>query len=136
MNASIFTNGDDVKRSFLVSGAREQSGENHRMKIADPRPESLEAIASRMRALRATTGLSQQKFAERYGLGASQWANFETAQKRIGIDAALTLAREMRVPLDWIYLGQEAWLPAGLRDQIRAAMDDPRSSDMRSARRA
>ncbi len=136
MSGSIFTDSEDVKRSFLVSGAGKRSGDNQRMKIADPRPESLEAIASRMRALRATTGLSQQKFAERYGLGPSQWANFETAQKRIGIDAALTLAREMRIPLDWIYLGQEAWLPAELRDKIRAAMDDPRSSDMRSAKRA
>jgi transcriptional regulator with XRE-family HTH domain len=89
------------------------------------RPEDVVAIAQRMRALRATTGLSQQAFAEKYGLGYTQWGNIEAARGRIGIDAALVLARELHVPLDWIYLGEERWLYAGLRDQIREKMENP-----------
>jgi transcriptional regulator with XRE-family HTH domain len=83
------------------------------------RPEDVSAIAQRLRALRATTKLSQEAFAKRVGLGYKQWGNFEAATGRIGLDAAMTLTRELKVPLDWIYLGEEAWLPAGLRDEIR-----------------
>lgn len=88
-------------------------------KTSKVRQVDVAAIAMRLRALRATIGLSQEAFARRVGLGYKQWGNFEAATGRIGIDAALTLTRELRVPLDWIYLGEEAWLPAGLRDQIR-----------------
>ncbi len=120
-----------------MSGEKFRHCENLSMNSAmSPHPASLEAIAKRLRALRATTGLSQQKFAERYGLGYSQWANFESARQRIGIDAALTLAQEMRVPLDWVYLGQEAWLPAELRDKIHAAMEDPTAFGARPPKRA
>ncbi|WP_336489718.1 helix-turn-helix domain-containing protein [Methylobacterium nigriterrae] len=84
-------------------------------------PDALAAMAERLRNLRATTGLSQQKFATSFGLGHSQWANFESAKHRIGIDAALTLRREMGVPLDWIYLGDTACLPAALKDELRKA---------------
>ncbi|WP_336492273.1 hypothetical protein [Methylobacterium nigriterrae] len=40
---------------------------------------------------------------------------------RIVDTAAIVLARMVRVPLDWIYLGEEAWLPAELRDKLREA---------------
>lgn len=92
----------------------------HMPKETKIRPEEVAAIAARLRALRATTGLSQEAFAEKYGLGYKQWGNFEAARGRIGLDAALTLARELLVPLDWTYRGVEAWLPADLRDKIRA----------------
>jgi transcriptional regulator with XRE-family HTH domain len=97
------------------------------------RPEDLDAIANRLRLLRATTGLSQHKFTEWIGLGYSQWANFEAAKGRIGLDAALTLTRKMGVSLDWIYLGQEAWLPAQLRDRIREIEKAGTTSLRRSA---
>lgn len=94
------------------------------------RPEDLDAIANRLRLLRATTGLSQHKFTEWVGLGYSQWANFEASKGRIGLDAALTLTRKMGVPLDWIYLGQEAWLPSQLRDRLRDA-ERARAADLK-----
>lgn len=86
----------------------------------DPRPEALPAIAARLRLLRATTGLSQQKFAARVGLGYQQWGNFEAAHGRIGIDAALTLCRAMPVTLDWIYRGIEDGLKVGLWREMEA----------------
>ena len=103
-------------------------------KVSKVRQEDVLAIAARLRALRATTGLSQRAFAESVGLEYKQWGNFESAVGRIGIDAALTLTRELRVPLDWIYLGEEAWLSANLRDQLRAvAADLEPSSDPKRA---
>lgn len=110
-----------VERNFL--GAH-----NLRMpKTSKIRPEDVAAIAERLKALRASTGMSQEAFAKHVGLGYKQWGNFESAKGRIGLDAALTLARELKVPLDWIYLGEEAWLPAALRDAIRRELSAVRS---------
>jgi transcriptional regulator with XRE-family HTH domain len=89
------------------------------------RPEENGAIGARLRALRQTTGMSQAEFAEKLGLTESQWGNFETGHTRIGLDPALALVREFRVPLDWIYLGEVAWLPADLRPKIEHALQNP-----------
>jgi transcriptional regulator with XRE-family HTH domain len=100
---------------------------------ANQRPEENGAIGARLRALRQTTGLSQAEFAEKLGLTESQWGNFETGHTRIGLDPALALVREMRVPLDWIYLGEVAWLPSDLRAKIEYAMENPRQRRPRKA---
>lgn len=75
-------------------------------------------MAVRLRALRATTGLNQRAFAAAYGFGNVQWAMFENAAGRISIDAAILLARQFHVSLDWIYFGGSERIPVGLRDQI------------------
>jgi transcriptional regulator with XRE-family HTH domain len=95
------------------------------MKVRQADPSSREAQIQRLRALRQTTGLSQQRFAESVGLTYQQWSNFEAGAGRIGIDAAITLAKRMRVPLDWIYLGETAWLPAALKQAIDEALANP-----------
>ncbi|ACL61082.1 helix-turn-helix domain-containing protein [Methylobacterium nodulans] len=87
------------------------------------RPEDVRAISARLRALRKTTGLSQEKFAARCGLGYKQWGNFEAEEGRIGIDAAIALVKEFGVTLDWIYLGHPYRMPAELLEQIRAAAE-------------
>ena len=84
-------------------------------------PADLLAMASRLKALRLSTGLSQKEFCEEYGFGQTQWSNFEKANGRISIDAALVLNQRLKVPLDWIYNGETAWLPSGLRDKIEKA---------------
>jgi transcriptional regulator with XRE-family HTH domain len=76
------------------------------------------AMARRLHALRVVTGFSQAEFAKEYGFSQTQWSNFERAVGRISIDAALVLNERLKVPLDWIYTGEDAWLPAGLRDRI------------------
>lgn len=76
-----------------------------------------------MRALRATTGLSQRKFAAEYKLGVSQWTQIEQGN-RIGIDAAINLVREFGLTLDWIYLGDRSRMPRDLLAEIDAKMDD------------
>lgn len=78
----------------------------------------MQAMAHRLLALRVSTGLSQSEFAKEYGFSQTQWSNFERAVGRIGIDAALVLNQRLKAPLDWIYTGETAWLPAGLRDRI------------------
>lgn len=80
-------------------------------------------ISRRLRILRATTGLSQQKFATTCGLEYRQWNNFEQGS-RIGIDAAMSLAKHYGLSLDWIYLGNPAGMPYGIMEQIKAT-DDP-----------
>lgn len=85
----------------------------------------VQAIADRLRALRETTGLSQDAFAQSVGLLTSQWANFEAASVRISIDAALQLVRRMQVTLDWVYLGNSAWMPRELSHKIDSALANP-----------
>ena len=93
-------------------------------KTSQIRPEDVVAQAQRLRELRATTGLSQEKFAESVGLGYGQWSNFESARQRIGIDAALTLTRKMFVSLDWIYTGNGMqYLPPDLREALRRVQE-------------
>jgi transcriptional regulator with XRE-family HTH domain len=94
------------------------------------RPEDAAEISRRMRAVRAITGLSQEKFAKRYGFGKSQWTQAEGGH-RLGIDGAIRLVQEMRLTLDWIYLGDPAMMPSDTLDAIRlkmAELDLPRKA--------
>ena len=87
------------------------------------RPEETSEICLRMKAVRRWTGLSQEKFAKTYGLGKSQWTQIEGGN-RIGLDAAITLVREMRLTLDWIYLGDPARMPGDTLAELRAIIAD------------
>ena len=84
-----------------------------------------------MRALRKTTGMSQVAFAAEYGFTPTQWSNIETGISRISVDAAMILQKRFRIPLDWVYLGETAWLPGGIRDALVEA--DPTILKMVSA---
>lgn len=110
------------------------------MSMAKPigtRPEDLAAQAQRLRELRATTGLSQEKFSASVGLGYGQWSNFESARQRIGIDAALTLARKMFVSLDWIYTGGGfQYLPPDLRDKLLRVQEADATAAQKPLKRA
>lgn len=84
----------------------------------------IQAMADRLRALRLVTGKTQAEFAAAYGFTQTQWANFEAGAGRISIDAALALKDNFLVPLDWIYTGETAWLPSGLKEAM--AQVEPR----------
>jgi DNA-binding transcriptional regulator YiaG len=92
------------------------------------RPEETREICLRMKAVRRWTGLSQDKFAKQYGLGKSQWTQIEGGN-RIGVDAAITLVREMRLTLDWIYLGDPARMPGDTLAELRKKIIEIRAED-------
>lgn len=91
-------------------------------------PESWEAIAERLTALRETYGESQAAFARRVGVNVTTWNNFETAVSRISIDNAMRLCRATRVTLDWIYFGNEALLPGELVQRLRTMEAEKRQA--------
>ncbi len=84
-------------------------------------------MVERLRALRATTGLSQEAFANEVGLNYKQWGNFE-AGSRIGLDAAITLVRKKHVTLDWIYFGDDGSLRKDVAKAIESKMQKPAES--------
>ncbi len=83
-------------------------------------PESLEAIAGRLFALRKALGASQVQMAEALGSPSnSLWANYEGGTRRISLDHALALCRRYGVSLEWIYRGHIHSLPHDLAEKIR-----------------
>lgn len=88
-------------------------------------PESPEAIAKRLRALRGALGLTQASMARMVGSATSGqlWANFESRDpalwRRIGLNSALELCRRTGVTLEWIYRGDVRLLPPDLAERIR-----------------
>lgn len=88
------------------------------------RPEDIKAIGQRLRALRQTTGMQQGEFALHCGFTQAQWSNIENGISRISVDAAMVLQRKFRIPLDWVYLGETAWLPSGIRDALERVDPD------------
>lgn len=97
-----------------------------------PNPESPEAIAKRLRALRSAKGFTQAYMARLLGSATSGqlWANYEARDpgmwKRIGLNSALRLCHHLGVTLEWIYRGDMRLLDPKLADEIRAAelLDD------------
>jgi len=76
------------------------------------------AIGCRLKELREALGLRQAQFAERVGLSATTYNNYEVGLSRPDIENALRIARALRVGLDWIYLGQERQVPQDIYDLI------------------
>lgn len=89
-------------------------------------PESVEAIAQRLRWIRiafsAAQGLhrpmSQAEFARQAKIGVAAWNNAETGDNRIGIDNAIALCRLTGVSLDYIYRAYGDRLPHKLAVEI------------------
>lgn len=71
-------------------------------------PDSLPAIARRLRALRRLLADSQREFAEELGIPKNTWAGYESGKSRIPIDSALELYRRWQVDPKWVYLGIES----------------------------
>lgn len=61
---------------------------------------------------------AQARFARQAGFTTAAWNNYEKGS-RIGIDAALKLVQTFYVTLDWIYIGNAAFMPHDLMQKIR-----------------
>ena len=76
--------------------------------------QGLEAIAARLRALRAAVAPSQAEFCRRLGVATNTWNQYEKGNSRPDLDHATKIARTFGVTLDWIYLGDASGLPHAL----------------------
>lgn len=83
-------------------------------------PASIPEIARRLRLLRKAVALNATELAATTGITRAAWSNYETAQARIGVDAAMKLCRAYGVTLDWIYFGDDEFLRAHLFKRIKA----------------
>lgn len=76
-------------------------------------PESIEAIAARLRLIRLAFGrlqrrerpIGQAEFSRLCGISPPAWNNAETGDNRLGIDAAKAVAKRTGADLDYIYFG-------------------------------
>lgn len=98
-----------------------------------PREDSNDAVGRRLQAIRLAYGalqkrdkpISQAEFARLCAIGASAWNIAETGDNRIGIDAALSVARRTGATLDYIYTGNRAGLPHQLAIEIEKVLTKP-----------
>lgn len=79
-------------------------------------------IAKRLRILREAEGEdSSSAWAERMGLTAQQYSNYENGHP-LPRDPAIVLAREIPgLTTDWLFMGREEGLSFDLRRRLRAA---------------
>ena len=57
------------------------------------------------------------------------WNNYERGRARIGVDAAMKLREKLRVPLDWIYFGDNDLLKVMASQEIVQAIRAVREVD-------
>jgi transcriptional regulator with XRE-family HTH domain len=96
-------------------------------------PESLPEIARRLRVLREALGYETQgQMAAELGMTSNSWNNYERGFSRINLDAGLAIQRRWGVPLDWLYIGSTAMLPAHLAEKIRRieSRETPKNGQM------
>jgi transcriptional regulator with XRE-family HTH domain len=92
----------------------------------DPHPESVEAIAERLRLIRLAYGrvqgyareMSQVEFARLVEMSKAAWNNAETGDNRIGLDNAMSIYRRIGVTLEYIYFGNPRLMPHALMTEI------------------
>jgi transcriptional regulator with XRE-family HTH domain len=75
-------------------------------------------IANRLRAFRETLGLNQKDFAQKHNFSPSQYANWETGERRIPVESAALLEDRYGLTLDFIYLGRLRTLPHSLANDL------------------
>lgn len=80
---------------------------------------SKEGIAARLSLTREALGFDQREFAERAGLKANAYNQYEKAKNFPSLDAAHALCDTYKLTLDWIFRGE----PSGLRYETGAAID-------------
>lgn len=82
-----------------------------------------ENVARRIVAIRAAFGISQGRLAERIGVVPSTVGNWEQAKSRPSFAHAELLADEFDLTLDYIFLGREFTLRAGVARRLASAAD-------------
>lgn len=81
---------------------------------------SPKAIGRRLALTRQVLGLQQNEFAEKAGIAAPTYNEFEKGKTRPSIDKARLLRRTYHLTHDWIYEGDLSGLRYELADAIKA----------------
>lgn len=86
-----------------------------------PDPSSVEEIAARLRLIRTALGKTQAFMSQMIGSATDgqAWGNYETGERRISLDHALTLCQRTGLTLDFIYRGNMVSLPEDLGQKIQ-----------------
>ena len=84
-------------------------------------PESVDAIASRLIALRGALGYAENQigFATLVGISPQAWNNYERSRNRINLEQAMKVWRATGATLEWIYAGVASGLPVSLAEALR-----------------
>lgn len=83
---------------------------------AAPNPMDL-AIAARLTRVRESLDMSATAMAAELHVAKSTYSSWERGVARVSLNGALRLKQRFGVPLDWLYFGEAAALPASrLRD--------------------
>lgn len=75
-------------------------------------------VANRLKIFRESLGVSQAELCRQTGFSSAQWAQYETAKRRISLEAALLLNRTYGVTLDYIFLGDRSGLPMRIASKL------------------
>jgi hypothetical protein len=100
--------------------------------MRNPKPDSNEAVAERLRLLRqVVSGENQTAFAARLGIEVKRWNNFERATPLSKEVAFLIVKKFPNVTLDWLWLGIDGGLPSRFQRELaeagKAAQGRPRN---------
>lgn len=80
-----------------------------------PMAESVKDIARRLVETREALGFqSQVDFCREIGVEKNVYNPFEKGKRRITIDVALKIRRRFGIPIDWVFCGDPAALPANI----------------------
>lgn len=85
---------------------------------------SREDMAARLALLRETMGFeSQAAFAERTGVGVTDWNHYEKARRDLSLTSANRIRARWRVTLDWLYHGDRSGLSMELANSLPLLSD-------------
>lgn len=83
---------------------------------------SAEAVAARLKAIRAALNLKPSKAAKLLGVAQSTWTNWEgtpsTPPVRPGLEMAFRICKTFSVTLDYLYLGDTGGLSVRMAERI------------------
>ena len=87
-----------------------------------PNDTSAEAVAARLKSIRAALNLKPSDAAKMLGVAQSTWANWEWTPKnppiRLGLEMALRIRRTFSVTLDYLYCGDIGGLPVRMAERL------------------
>jgi len=87
-------------------------------RLARIRDSSKEAAGLRLKAARLFTGLSQEQFGLKAGVGKAAINNAEKARAFPGRDAMIYLHREHRIDFNFLIVGEFVQLPQDVQDRL------------------
>lgn len=87
--------------------------------LIPPMAQTTEQIARRLTQLLEALKINAAELCRQTGLSTNRWSQYETAERRITLDAALILCDRYGITLDWIYFGDISGMPQRLISKMR-----------------